>query len=270
MLKVAVLASSSAGNSTFVTDGESRLLIDAGLCLAETSQRLKMIREDPDTIDAVFVTHPHSDHIEGLKTLLSYWRRGGRVVEVYCSQSTHDALPGVIPPHWYRKVTQDSLWQVGKLHCGSFPVVHDTEEPLGFTCASGPFRAAFALDLGEIGDELGDFLADSDLVFLESNHDPDMLAAGPYSYKLKERIAKTHLSNEQACAWIAEHMTHRTKHLLLGHLSASTNDPEIVRLMAQRELKRLELPAALGVILPGAPQPSVRVMEEPEPDPDKE
>jgi phosphoribosyl 1,2-cyclic phosphodiesterase len=162
-------------------------------------------------------------------------------------------MGNVIPVHhWFREINQSSRWEVGKIQCESFAVEHDTGEPLGFAVQVGKVRAAFALDLGVLGGDLADYIADSDLVLLEANHDPDMLRAGPYAYKLKERILKTHLSNEAACAWISEHMTHRTQYLLLGHLSLSTNDPELVRLMARRELDRLKLGAMLEVIEPGA------------------
>jgi phosphoribosyl 1,2-cyclic phosphodiesterase len=252
-LKVSVLATSSAGNSTFVSDGTTRLLIDAGLSLLETTTRLAAVGESVDNIDAVLLTHPHIDHCAGLGTLIRRWRRGGRCVPVYCSYSTWATMPGVIPVHhWFREINQSSRWDIGKIRCECFAVEHDTKEPLGFTVEVGKQRASFALDLGTLGGDLADYIADSDLVLVEANHDPDMLRAGPYAYKLKERILKTHLSNEAACAWISEHMTHRTKYLLLGHLSLSTNDPELVRLMARRELDRLKFTAELEVIEPGA------------------
>jgi phosphoribosyl 1,2-cyclic phosphodiesterase len=251
-LKIAVLATSSAGNSTFVSDGTSRLLVDCGLSLLDTATRLAAIGESVDAIDAVLLTHPHIDHCAGLGTLIRRWRRGGRLVPIFCSWETNLALGTVIPAFWFQPIHQNSRWQVGEISCESFPIEHDTAEPLGFAVQLGKMRAAFALDLGKIDEALGEYLADSDLVFLEANHDPDMLRVGPYAYTLKTRIAQTHLSNEAACEWIGEHMTHRTRHLLLGHLSETTNDPELVRLMARRELDRLELSAALDVISPGS------------------
>jgi phosphoribosyl 1,2-cyclic phosphodiesterase len=269
MLKISTLATSSAGNCSFVSDGTTRILIDAGLCLAETFQRLRSINEDPDTIDAVLLTHPHGDHSDGLAVMLRYWRRAGGVVPVYCSQATYDALPNAIPPPWFRPVGQLSYWSVGCLECETFAVEHDTGEPLGFTVTSGSYRASFALDLGTIPPALGQHLAGSDFLLLEANHDPDMLRAGPYSHKLKERIARTHLSNEAACRWIEEYMNARTKHLWLGHLSMTTNDHEIVRLMAAQAIAHRKLEPELEVIWPAALQPS-RVVLEPSRDPDKE
>jgi phosphoribosyl 1,2-cyclic phosphodiesterase len=251
-LKIAILATSSAGNSSFVSDGVSRLLIDCGLSLLETTTRLAAIGESVDNIDAVLLSHPHGDHCAGLPTLIKRWRRGGRCVPVYCSVATFDALPNVIPPHWYRHVAQFDHWQIGEIRCETFVVQHDCGEPLGFTVQVGDQRATFALDLGAIDDPLAEYFTQSDFLLLESNHDPDMLAAGPYSYRLKQRIAKTHLSNESACAWISEYMGYRTRYLLLGHLSETTNDPAIVRLMAQHHLTRLKLTPVFQVISPGA------------------
>lgn len=252
MLKISVLATSSAGNSTFVSDGQTRLLIDAGLTMSETFKRLRSIGEDPETIDAVLVSHPHGDHVAGLSTMLKHWRRGGRVVKVYCSEATEKAMPGVIPPPWWNQICQYDDWKTGDIRCETVGVQHDTGEPLAFVCQVGDIRAGFFLDLGAIDQSLGQYMADCDALLLESNHDPAVLAAGPYSYKLKQRIAETHLSNEAACRWIAEHMTARTKHLMLGHLSTTTNDPEIVRLMASQEMGKRGISAALEVIVPGA------------------
>lgn len=262
MLKVSVLSTSSAGNCSFVSDGTSRLLIDCGLAMYDTTHRLKAIGEDVDQVDAVLLTHSHSDHAFGLHTLIKRWRRGGRHVPVFCSASTFEELPNVIPPHWYREIAQQSYWNVAGIRCETFAVPHDTGEPLGFTCASDGLRATFALDLGWIDAPLGEYLAGADILLLESNHDSDMLQAGPYSYLLKQRIAQTHLSNEAACKWIQKHMTARTRHLLLGHLSMTTNDLEIVRLMASQAIEKRGLAAALEVIPPGG-QPSGPLILEP-------
>jgi phosphoribosyl 1,2-cyclic phosphodiesterase len=255
VLKISVLATSSAGNSSFVSSGESRLLIDCGLTMAETAARLKTIGEDIDAIDAVLLTHPHSDHAGGLPTLIRHWRRAGRHVPVHCSMSTYMDLEKVIPPYWFRHVTQFDEWKVGDLHCETFTVQHDTGEPLGFTVADpSGLRATFALDLGEIDGYLGEYLSGADFLLLEANHDPDMLAVCSYAYKLKQRIAKTHLSNAAACTWIKEHMTSRTHHLYLGHLSMTSNDPEIVRLMAEQAIaaRVFDQPPVVEVILPGS------------------
>lgn len=251
-MKVSVLATSSAGNSTFVSSGGSRLLVDCGLSVSETSSRLKSIDEDVDTVTAVLLSHSHSDHAGGLPGLIRHWRRAGQFVPVYCSQATFDALPGAIPAYWHRRIAQHEAWTVGAIRCETFLVQHDCGEPLGFTCQGDNTRASFALDLGAISAALGEYLAGSDALLLESNHDSSMLRAGPYSYKLKQRIAETHLSNEAACRWIAEHMTARTKHLMLGHLSTTTNDPELVELLARQALKKRDLSTALEVIVPGA------------------
>ena len=258
MIKLSVLATSSAGNSTFISSGNSRLLIDCGLAASETAARLKTIGEDIDAVNAVLLTHPHSDHCAGLHTLIRSWRRGGQHVPVYCSGATFEALKEVIPAHWYRHVAQFDEWNVGDLHCESFVVQHDCGEPLGFTVADpAGNRATVALDLGEVDGYLGEYLAMADVLLLEANHDPDMLAACSYAYKLKQRIARTHLSNAAACRWIEEHMTSRTHHLLLGHLSMTSNDPEIVRLMAGQAIaaRVFDPPPVVEVILPGA-QPS--------------
>jgi len=252
MIKLSVLATSSAGNSTFLSSGRTRLLIDCGLNLQETTRRVEAIGEEIDLVSAVLLTHPHGDHCAGLPTLIRHWRRAGRHVPVYCSMATHDALPALIPPHWYKHVSQYDRWTVGDFQCETFPIEHDCGEPLGFTCQVDNVRLSFALDLGVIDDALGEYLARADVLFLEANHDPDMLAAGPYAYKLKQRIAKTHLSNGAAVRWITEHMTERTRHLLLGHLSVTTNDPELVRLSAMQALNGRGLDSGvLEVISPG-------------------
>lgn len=253
MLTISVLATSSAGNCTYVASESTRLLIDAGLSTAETFKRLRLIGVDPDTIDAVLVTHPHSDHMGGLTTMVRHWRRAGRVVRIYCSKSTAEGLPAhILHWDWFKQIAQYDRWMIGNIRCETVGVQHDTGEPLAFVCQVGDIRAGFFLDLGAIDQSLGQYMADCDALLLEANHDPDMLRAGPYSYNLKKRVAETHLSNESACRWIAEHMTERTRHLMLGHLSVTTNDPELVTLMASQKIKERCLSTALEVVVPGA------------------
>ena len=247
----------------FVSSDGTRLLIDAGLSVADTRARLKAIGEDLDEISAVLVTHPHLDHAGGLANLVRHWRRAGRLVPVYCTWRTYDALKKGISPHWYRNVAQFDTFEVGAFHCETFTVKHDCGDPLGFTVADREGnRATFALDLGEIDSHLGEYLAMADFLLLESNHDPDMLAAGPYAYTLKQRISKFHLSNSAACQWITDHMSSRTHNLYLGHLSTTTNDPNIVRLMADQAIaaRVFDQPPVVTVILPGeGPSPPLLV-----------
>lgn len=253
-MKISILATSSAGNCSYVASESTRLLIDAGLSMAETFKRLRSIGADPDAIDGVLLTHEHSDHALGLDAMFSYWRRAGRTPRLYCSEGTASAIVASHKDAPARAIrTFYSAFLVGDLRVVPFKVEHDACGPTGFTVETigkDPVRYTQALDLGRI--DFPEHFAESDAILLESNHDPGMLRAGPYSYKLKQRIAETHLSNEAACRWISEHMTERTKHLMLGHLSTTTNDPEIVRLMASQAIGARGLSTALEVIVPGA------------------
>jgi phosphoribosyl 1,2-cyclic phosphodiesterase len=247
IVKICVLASSSAGNSTFVGAGNTRVLIDAGLSRKEICQRLAGIGEDAAALSAVLITHEHSDHTCGLLPLLKKFG-----VPVYVSRLTAPAIPwGEYTPKLETFQAGERI-TIGELEIDTFTVPHDAIDPVGFCVRAEGVKIGFVTDLGYMPDSVRFHLHGAQLVVLESNHDIDMLKVGPYPWSVKQRVMgrNGHLSNDGVCGFIRDGLDGSVHTLVLGHLSEHNNHPEIVRLMAVQALQRRGLGTRLCVAEP--------------------
>ncbi|MBV8070291.1 MAG: MBL fold metallo-hydrolase [Acidobacteriaceae bacterium] len=251
MVKICILASSSAGNSAFIATERTRLLIDAGLSRRELKKRLAAIGEDIANIDAVLVTHEHSDHTNGLSALV----RGaeGRSLPVYLSCGTARFVDWgeCAPP--VESFQAGRGFTVGDFDIASFTIPHDAADPVGYTLTAEGIKVAIVTDLGYVTDSLRVHLRGADMVVLESNHDLEMLRVGPYPWPVKQRVMsrRGHLSNEVAADFIRNDLDTRVSTLVLGHISEHNNHPELVRNLASKALRGRELFTRLVVAEPG-------------------
>lgn len=242
-----MLASSSSGNCAFVRTGQTRLLIDAGLTRKDTFERLKAIGEDPARLDAILVTHEHTDHVSGLPALA----RSG--IPVFLSNLTAPTIawPEGCSPR-VETFQAGSTFVVGDIEVSSFTIPHDAVDPVGFRLRTNGVTLGVVTDLGYIPDSIKFHLRACDLLLLESNHDLEMLKVGPYPWSVKQRVMgrKGHLSNDSAADFILGELTSSTSTLILGHLSESNNYPDLVRLVASQALAARSLPTKLVVAEP--------------------
>jgi len=228
------LSSGSAGNSLFIESGDTRILIDAGLSERALAARLRSIGRDPGDLDAVFLTHEHSDHVRGVGPLARKHR-----VPVYSTCGTFKRIKhgaGRLP-EWF-PLTSGTEVVIGGLRLEPYSTEHDAEESVAFVIRSGSRKLGHATDLGVVTPLVRERLQGCAALLVEANHDPGMLAAGPYPWPLKRRIegGLGHLSNE-ACADLLESVRHdRLRFVVLMHLSETNNLPEIARLTAARAL----------------------------------
>ena len=236
-ITVSVLASGSRGNATFIKTGCVRLLIDAGISRKEMARRLESIGEDPDGIDAVLITHEHSDHAGGLKTLLKELP-----VEAFLTQGTIRA----IKPEEFElcgskiiSVQPGVPFALGDLEVFPFRVPHDAAEAVAFSVTCGGVKITQLTDIGYLPDDVARRLSSSHVLILESNHDLEMLRVGPYPWNLKQRLMGRygHLSNTAVSRFIREQYDGLAEHVLLAHLSSRNNHPEIARQEAARALR---------------------------------
>jgi phosphoribosyl 1,2-cyclic phosphodiesterase len=239
MVKFCVLASGSSGNSAFLSTSRTRILIDAGLSLRELAKRLQSIEESHDQLDAILVTHEHSDHVSGLLRLMRACLKAKRRVPVYLTRLTAPEIDWEdieAPVELFQAGTR---FQVGDIEVESFSIPHDASDPVGFCFRGEGIRIGMATDLGYLPDSIRYHLRGVDVLLLESNHDIEMLKVGPYPWVVKQRVMgrRGHLSNDMVCDYLAHDFDRATAAVVLGHLSEHNNHPEIVRMGAAAVLE---------------------------------
>ncbi len=232
MLRFTSLASGSSGNATLIeacgADQErpTRVLVDCGLTLRRLTAALALRGCTPADLDAVFVTHEHSDHLGGV---LALQRRHG--TPVWASRGTWDAARKRAGDAELAASTASDGERItiGAIHLHPFAVPHDAAEPLQLVCRSGGASLGIVTDLGEPNNAVARALQGCDALLLECNHDRAMLDAGPYPVWLKRRIggARGHLANEQSTALLAASRHDGLRHVVAAHLSRHNNDPAL-------------------------------------------
>ncbi|MEG1432499.1 MULTISPECIES: MBL fold metallo-hydrolase [Eubacterium] len=224
-MKFCSLYSGSSGNSLFVAQGATRLLIDAGLSGKKIEQAMMEIDELPATLSGILVTHEHRDHIHGVGVLS---RRYG--LPVYANAQTWQGMAGDLGKMKDSNIclfATDVPFSIGDVQITAFPTSHDAAESVGFILDGGHGTMAVATDTGCTTAAMVESLRGHHLVVLESNHDPAMLETGPYPFPLKQRIRGDHghLSNAAAGETVCELVDSGVPHIVLAHLSQENNYP---------------------------------------------
>jgi phosphoribosyl 1,2-cyclic phosphodiesterase len=227
-----------------VSTGRTRLLADAGLSLRETCRRLALIGEDPARLDAILITHEHSDHVAGPARLAKKLD-----IPVYISWLTAPAIDWLGHTPKLELFLAGSTLSIGDIEIDSFTIPHDAIDPVGFCFRAQGVKFGLATDLGYVTDSIRFHLRGSDLLLLESNHDLDMLKVGPYPWSVKQRVMSRvgHLSNTSASDFILQDFDRSAAALILGHLSEHNNHPEIARTEAARALESRGLATKLVI-----------------------
>jgi phosphoribosyl 1,2-cyclic phosphodiesterase len=223
-IRFCVLASGSKGNAVYVSDGETTVLIDAGLSGVELEKRMRRHNLAPERIDAILVSHEHSDHIRGVGVMARRYR-----VPVYLTPGTEQSGATALG-----RVTDLVHFQPGCSFCirtlavHPFALPHDAADPAGFTISSQEVKLGIATDLGIAPAMIQAHLAGCQALVLEANHDPRMLVEGPYPWPLKQRIAGRtgHLSNADTRDLLGRVRHDGLYHVVLAHLSEINNTPE--------------------------------------------
>lgn len=239
---VAVLASGSSGNCTYVGDGRAGVLIDCGLSTKRILQRMGEagLRDAP--IDAVLITHEHTDHVGSAGVLSRRLRKErGRAVPFFMTAGTHEGAPKACLPDGVEILESGVPFRVRHLHIDPFTVPHDVLDPVAYRITAGEVSAAVVTDLGRPTALVARKLRGCDVLVLEYNHDLRQLMEGPYPWHLKQRIRSNHghLSNAQANDLLAQGMTDSLRHVVLAHLSEHNNTPAKAKAAATRLLKHL-------------------------------
>ena len=227
MLRFKNLGSGSSGNATLVQASgtrTARLLVDCGLGFKQLSSRLAQALLEEQALDAIFITHEHSDHIGCARQFALQHR-----VPVWMSRGTYEAVGSPDFDGLLNLTADGQTIDLGELQITPFTVPHDAREPLQLTCSDGQFKLGVLTDLGHATAHVLAHLAGCHALLLECNHDPDLLAKSTYPAFLKKRVGGPygHLSNE-AAADIARAIAHPgLVKVVAAHLSAQNNRPAL-------------------------------------------
>lgn len=230
------LASGSKGNSIFFGSSQTKILIDAGLSAKSTKAKLEEIGVTLDEIDAILITHEHSDHIAGLKTLA--FRYGIPVM------ANHETAKGIVEAIGdcpkFKIFSTGETFEFMDLEIHPFSIQHDTVDPVAFTIKAEGLKCGFCADLGFATSLVRGHLRDSDYLYLEANHEPSMVhsSARPQFYKQRVLSRSGHLSNQSAGELLAEVAHVGLKHVHLAHLSSECNTPEVALKVTGEVLER--------------------------------
>ena len=235
-MRCTVLASGSKGNCTVIEGASGAILIDAGLSAKELLARMAVAQIDPDSLDAVLVTHEHGDHVKGLDVTARKLD-----LPVYATEGTlNDFLNNrrtSVKPLCHHTIQYGERFGIGDFCIEPFATSHDAAEPCGFVIREGDCCIGYCTDTGIMTAAMHGLLGRCDGLVLESNHCPDMLENGPYPEYLKRRIRskKGHLSNQTAAECL-HGFGKDVPLVILAHLSEVNNTPEKARGTARNGL----------------------------------
>lgn len=236
MLKFCSLYSGSSGNSLFVQSNNTKILIDCGQSAKKIENALTDVNVDISEIDAILVTHEHSDHIQSLGTISKKYD-----IPVFANFETWEAMPNQknkVSSNNIKIFENDNEFNIGNLQIMPFSTPHDAANPCGFSICNGSKKISIATDLGHIDNNIFSNIKDSKFMLLEANYEPEILKVSRYPYLLKQRIAGPHghLSNIEAGQTISHLFGKELKEVMLGHLSKENNFPEMAYKTVAEEL----------------------------------
>lgn len=245
MIKFCNLFSGSTGNCTYISTENTKILIDAGVSCSKISKALEELDTNLDEIDAILITHEHSDHTKGLVTISKKYH-----VPIYTSEKTWKSMDSLnIAETCKLFFTPNEEFEIGDFKIFPFSIPHDAADPCGFSILTEDKKITLATDIGHLTKEIISQMEHSDILLIESNYDTETLKCGSYPYFLKERILgeNGHLSNEIASKAISYLCKNGVNNIILGHLSKENNFPELAYQTVVNELNSANLKCNLSV-----------------------
>jgi len=215
-MKVSVLSSGSKGNTTYIESKEAKILIDAGNSSKYIIDKLNELNINPKEIDAILITHIHSDHIKGLEVLLKHINPC-----VYLTKINHSYLDFIKN---YKYIETDQF-NIKDLEINTIKTSHDAPDSLGYIISNEDKSIVYITDTGYINKKYYNKLSNKNIYIMESNHDIELLNNGKYPFELRQRILsdKGHLSNYDSSKYLSDFIGNNTQKIILAHLSEENN-----------------------------------------------
>lgn len=226
-IKFCSLSSGSSGNCQYIESDNTRILIDAGFSGKRVEGLLSSIDVSPNAIDAILVTHEHIDHTLGVGVLSRRYD-----IPIYANSNTWVGMETIIKSIKEKNTkvfNSNSVFDIKDLSIYPVDVCHDALEPVGYIIYYKNIKLSIITDTGRISDKIRNEIKNSDLYFMESNHDERMLREGNYPWPLKKRIMSTHghLSNDDAGEILGDVLSGNKEVVILAHLSQDNNLPQL-------------------------------------------
>ena len=228
MARVFTLASGSSGNSTYIGDAVSGVLVDIGLSFSKAKAGLEEAKMSLDNIEALLITHEHVDHIKGLEVFCKKCD-----VPVYASQKTAEKILSSAPSAEknLKILEKNKIYDFGRTQIKAFSVYHDSADAVGYAIKTADGRkVVYSTDIGHIDEEIFSHIQCADMNIIESNYDDGMLMCNiAYPFLLKQRISGEcgHLSNADCAKTVAELIKCGNRRFVLAHLSEQNNTPQV-------------------------------------------
>ncbi len=243
-MRMCSIASGSSGNCIYAGSDTTHILIDTGISGKRTEKGLAELDLSLREIDGIFITHEHADHIQGLGVISRKYQ-----IPIYCTEGTKRAVladkrVGAMDESLFQVIKPDQKYTVKDMMITPIRISHDAAEPVGYKINYGKQKGAVVTDLGVYNDYIVENLKDTDILFLEANHDVNMLLVGSYPYPLKQRILgeRGHLSNEASGQLLCRILHDDMKAIVLSHLSEENNLPELAYETVRAEVAMSHLP----------------------------
>ena len=230
-MKFVSLGSGSKGNATLISNGKTFILIDCGFSAKEAVSRLAAKGVSPSHLNAIFVTHEHGDHSKGVATLAKKYS-----IPAYMTHGTARGMK--LMRYQYKAIYESQSCYVDDIAVQVIGVPHDSLQASQFIFSHAHLRLGILTDLGHVTEHIKQMYNACDALLLEFNHDPKLLAKGPYPPSLKKRVAGQfgHLNNQQAADLLSTMDLKRLKKLAISHVSEQNNCKQLALSVAQQVL----------------------------------
>lgn len=234
-MRIIQIASGSKGNATYVETDNSAILIDAGISKKRIMDALDKYNIDIYKIDAILLTHEHTDHTSGLVPIINATN-----AKIYTTLGTYNGLSkniiSRIDASSFKFITNDEVFQIGNFHIEAIQIFHDANDPIGFIINENDKKLVYVTDTGYIEQSFFEKIANADIYIWESNHDPEILMESNRPYDTKLRILSDigHMSNQDSAYVLANVIGPRTKNIVFAHISEECNLTQIIKLTSSR------------------------------------